>query len=523
MNRIRLGKRGLIVLVSVILAAVIGSVGLAVANPYSSASNEATCAVWETPGTPGYEQCLDNLNASGQSGLVPGSTPGSSTAPTISATSWDDGSHPPNYFCLDSGKSRYATTKPIKGCKKQLVCLWKATDGKYHCVDGNGKSVDPPGGICQPGRNPHYACADEDPVVSVITPEIGQPTSSPPDNTQPTTTPPILASNPATADPTIEPTPDQPTATPSTTTTPTPTPPPTQAIDPSDPVAQALEQARAQGLRVWLETDLVNTWKRGPEQLKAAAERLKLFANQPGVVGVKFAYDLGLRGFTDANQIIQFVSETSQALRTALPAGRKIAIDVVIPELGCGTNQMCVQAMQQAYPLLTLANAEKYVLTGAIDAVNITGSLFTSQYATSKIQPGAAITNLWQRLRLLSWKTRLPGLYIGSRELGLAHAGPDSKVSPADANRLAGDRIDSPLRTGADHVILWTWKQTFNGQTWRLADQGARSNNIWNALRARKGLRALSVTYNPREPESSVAGDMKAIADIASAIYIYVP
>ncbi|MEU6721181.1 hypothetical protein ABZ897_57850 [Nonomuraea sp. NPDC046802] len=72
-------------------------------------------------------------------------------------------------------------------------------------------------------------------------------------------------------------------------------------------------------------------------------------------------------------------------------------------------------------------------------------------------------------------------------------------------------------------MILWTWKQTFNGQTWRLADQGARSNNIWNALRARKGLRALSVTYNPREPESSIAGDMKAIADIASAIYIYVP
>ncbi|GAA2702395.1 hypothetical protein GCM10010412_100430 [Nonomuraea recticatena] len=57
---------------------------------------------------------------------------------------------------------------------------------------------------------------------------------------------------------------------------------------------------------------------------------------------MKFAYDLGLRGFDDEAQtvgpahrvefltgrIIQFVTEASQALRAALPPGRQIAVDV---------------------------------------------------------------------------------------------------------------------------------------------------------------------------------------------------
>ncbi|GAA2702401.1 hypothetical protein [Nonomuraea recticatena] len=176
--------------------------------------------------------------------------------------------------------------------------------------------------------------------------------------------------------------------------------------------------------------------------------------------------------------------------------------------------------MQRDYPLLTLANVERYVLTGAVDAVNIAGS----QYAASKIQPdAAAITNFWQRFRLLSWKTLMPGLYIGSREIGLTHAGPDRQIVKADADRLVKERVDEPLRTGADHVILWTWKQTFDPdgdgpaerQTWRLADQGAQSNSIVTALgKARRPLR-LAVTYNPREQETNIASDVKAIADIA--------
>ncbi|MFC7723271.1 hypothetical protein [Nonomuraea recticatena] len=146
------------------------------------------------------------------------------------------------------------------------MCLWQSSDRKYHCIDGSGKSVDPPGGICQPGRNPHYACAD-DQVVSVITPEIGEPTSSPPHTRS--TIPPTLSSHPAPADPTIQPTQELMVTSPSPISTPTATPTQTATID---PVAQALEQARTQGLRIWLETDLFKAWKRGPEQLSGHRE-----------------------------------------------------------------------------------------------------------------------------------------------------------------------------------------------------------------------------------------------------------
>ncbi|WP_219510883.1 hypothetical protein [Nonomuraea ceibae] len=507
--------RHLIILSAIILAAVTGSVGLAIANPNRSAGNEAACAVWETPGTPAYQQCLDNLNASDHISLIPGEMPAPSTTATMSSASEQTGSHPPTYFCLDSGKSHHATINPLKNCNKQLVCLWQAPDGKYHCVDNTGKPVDPPGGICRPGRNPHYACADE-PAVMVVSPDKRLPTA-------PDTPTAALPDQPADSDPAHQPGPTSHSTPPSASPT---TSAPTQAhdpADPADPVTQALAQARAHGLRIWLETDLVNAWKQGPEHLKASAEQLSQFADRPGVVGVKLAYDLGLRGFTDEDQISQFVTETSRTLRATLPAGRKIAVDVVIPELGCGSNQRCAQAMRQAYPLLTLARVESYVLSGAVDAVNITGGLFADKYAEFKITTKAAAANLWQRLRLLSWKTRVPGLYIGSREIGLAHTGATSAITATSANRLIQDRIDAPLRTGADHIVLWTLRQTFNGQTWRLTDAGLQRNPIWNALRTRNATRALSITYNPREPESNVGDDIKVIADIASAIFIYVP
>ncbi|WP_188197520.1 hypothetical protein [Nonomuraea sp. SYSU D8015] len=546
MKRIRLGKRGWIIL-SVALAAIIGSAGLAIATPNTDPSDAATCALWgEGPGTARYQQCLDNIAVlrSG-SGQVSGSQPG---APTISATNSGTNSQPPMYFCTDPSKSQFASTRPIKGCSeaKTLVCLWSKSDSKYHCVNSQGAAADPPRGICR--VNPHFACKDE-----AIQPTATADPSSPPPYDQPTattpgpaSTPTSLATTPGTPDPTtsLTPTPDSssPTpATPSASSTATPSPsattPPTIAAD--DPVGQALAAARTHNLRIWLDTDLVNAWRAGSQQLTAAASRLAMYATQPGVVGTKMAFDLGLRGgFASAEEIMRFVSETSQVLRNTLPSGRRIAIDIVIPELGCGGNQECVSAMRQTHPLLSLANVERYVLTGHIDAVNVSTGIPTKQYTDRyKIQPSAVTNNLWSALRQRRWENKFPGLFIGAREIGLAHSGSSSTVTTVQAAKLVNELVDIPLRGGdeqgddtdrllpvtAKHIVLWTWRQSFAGQTWRLTDSGGQPNAIWEELRKRQNLIALSVAYNPREPETSIQDDIRAISAIASAVFVFVP
>ncbi|MFI7643418.1 hypothetical protein [Nonomuraea sp. NPDC049400] len=530
MERVRtlIGKRGWIILVTLVTAAVLSSVGLAIASPDSNADNEAVCAVWDDPGSKAYQECLNNLTGVQGSGLVPGNQAGT---PTISATSKGD-SHPSVYFfCRDKGKSHLATTKPVKGCVERLVCHYNPSDRKYHCVDRTGASASPPGNVCK--VNPHFACADAGPVVATpigVEPD-GQPQPAPP-STQ-AAPPPDTFEPPSQALPdTSSTTSSQPSPATSPTATPSSSPSPTIAAD--EPVRQALLQAKQRNLRVWLESDLVNAWKAGPSQLKAAAERLKLYANQPGVVGVKFAYDLGLRGFNTADEIARFVSETSQVLRATIPAGRRLAVDVVISELGCGFHQACVAAMRKAHPLLTRAVVERFVLSGDIDAVNVSPVPFGKEYEPFKIQPADAINNVWTQLRLLAWKTKMPGLFIGSREIGLAHDGETSPLKTAencreseqpciDAKKLVRERVDTPLDRGADHIVLWTWKQSFNGQTWRLTDSGGRSNAVWDALRTRRNLLRVSVAYNPREPETNVADDVQRIGEVASAIFIFVP
>lgn len=499
-----LSKRRLAVLGAIAVMALVTTASFAIATPNSDVSNETVCGVWETPGTDEYQKCLDNLNA--QDGLVAGSA--AAGAPTISATRAGD-SHPPLYVCLaGESKSNYASASPIKHCTKPLVCTNEQGDGKYRCVDETGTQVDPPDGICQ--KNPTFACSERV-SIGILTDEV--PSTS-------ATHPPTSAPDSSTS--TAQPTPaDTRThALPSTSASPTPT----VTIDAGDPVGQALAQARTRGLRVWLESDLVGTWRSGPDKLRAAAATLSRHAAQPGVVGVKIAFDLGLRGeFNSSAEINTFLAETSRTVREALPAGRQLAVDIAVPELGCGSNQRCIGAMRSAYPLLTAAQVEQYVLTGAVDAVNISSGLFLNDYAKFKITPAAAARNLWLQVRLRAWKTRLPGLFLGAREIGLAHAQETDPRTASSAATLIRDRVEAVLSSGADHVVLWTWRQTFDGRTWRLTNAGGRDNALWSALRTRQGLRAISVTYNPAEPEADIPLDIKKIAEVASAVFVFVP
>ncbi|WP_433259190.1 hypothetical protein ACQPYK_49395 (plasmid) [Streptosporangium sp. CA-135522] len=476
------------------------------------------CAQLYPAGGSEYERCRfwNDPSLEAGAGAIDGSQPAVNSSYTLPQPVSFCGAETPATKKV-SGKTAISATS----CSRPIMCTWNTSTGKYHCVDSAGNAANPPGRVC--AESPNFACAAKSTTNSstvVITPTTPpqsrhitfpsqQPQAVSPDPLAPSTDP--VAAPTATA------------AVPAPTSSPSPTQ--STTTDTGDPTAQAVQQAQTLGLNVWLDTDLVATWQAGPAQLRAAAARLAQQANQPNVTGVKFAAELGLRGgFSSADQIRTFVTETSKALREVLPAGRKIEVDVIIPELGCGQHSQCVNTMRTNYPLLSLAEVEQYVLTGAvgaIDAVNVSSPLinpFMDIYTRSGITADRVLQQQWMALRIRGWDSR--GLDLGARELGLAH--PDNKPALAGpvAERVVKGRLDSPLRLGAQHVVLWTWRQDWNGTAWRLNEPGLKSNSVWDALRGRKALGRTSIVFNPREVERNVGEDLREIANIASTVYI---
>ncbi|MFD1120427.1 hypothetical protein ACFQ3A_39160, partial [Sphaerisporangium aureirubrum] len=286
---------------------------------------------------------------------------------------------------------------------------------------------------------------------------------------------------------------------------------------PDDATGKAAAAAVKLNMRVWIEGELAPAWQAGKDQFDAAVAQMAAQASRPGVAGVKFAQDLGYWGFKTATDVRRFVKDSSAALRAAMPAGRQLAVDVVVPEMGCGASQTCQTALRGKYPLITRANVEKYVLTGDVDHVNVSSGLFASEYSKYKITPDKALRNQWIGVRARGWDTRV---HIGAREVGLAHSGAN-KLTAAQAEAAAKLRVDLPLQAGVQTVMLWTHRQNWDGTTWRLLDQGLASNTMWKALQNRKGLGRLAVTFDASDPEKSITSDLSKLAEVFSVIYIH--
>ncbi|MFC7650620.1 hypothetical protein ACFQX6_67405 [Streptosporangium lutulentum] len=188
-------------------------------------------------------------------------------------------------YC-DTGNGTYRTG--AADCPRPITCTRQADTGKYQCLDPTGIPINPPGDICE--RSPAYVCT----YTSSLTSEqltAGQSAPLPTD----LPSPPPAATTSQSAAP--QPTSTAPTPDPTLTPTPAPTPTPTSTATPTDPVGQSVQQANALNMRIWLEGDLTAAWREGAASLAAAVKRLSAHAAQPGVIGVKFAHDLGLTGF----------------------------------------------------------------------------------------------------------------------------------------------------------------------------------------------------------------------------------
>ncbi|MEV5554918.1 hypothetical protein AB0L44_14820 [Nonomuraea wenchangensis] len=356
---------------------------------------------------------------------------------------------------------------------------------------------------------------------TVLTPTAAVPTTAGPPADYATQPP---DGNPATSTPSAP----QPEA--------TPTPPPidsTAMPDPSTPTAgpdampltAAIKAATKAHLRIWIEADLVDDYQAGDAQFHTAVQALIAAAEQPAVIGVKFADNLAYSGFSSAGDVTDFLTRATGALRPALP-GKRLAIGVVVPELGCGPSQPCIRAMRAKAPLATKQRVDTYLKAADVDRVEIASGLFgraLSHYQVphprtrqpTAITPALASRAQWLAIRALGWDTLAQ---IGSREYGLAHRSGSPGWDTATATAQIDARVGSVVGLGVPTVTLWGHQATDAGHTYQLLNPGLTPNATWMTLR---GLRPrLAVVFDPTAVEVGITSDIAALAKGVAEIFI---
>ncbi|MGR6924535.1 hypothetical protein ACU635_60680 [[Actinomadura] parvosata] len=352
--------------------------------------------------------------------------------------------------------------------------------------------------------------------------------SEPPPDGNPATPTLTEAPNPTSPVPTM--TSQSPATTPTTTPTVEPTAEPTATATTADaPAAQAIAAAAAvrPRLRVWVETDLADDYTAGDARFTAALDAVIAAARKPGVIGVKFADNLGYTGFTSPGDVTRFLTRAGGALRAALP-GKRLSIGVVVPELGCGSAKACTQAMRAKAPLATKENVTRYLKARAADRVEISTGLFGRTYRRhhvpdpktgkpTSITPALAARAQWMSIRALEWDTLAQ---IGAREYGLAHTGDTSVWDQAAATAQIDARIGTAIALGVPTITLWGHQAIDDNQTYRLLDAGLTPNALWTTL-TRQGLRGrLAVIIDATSTERGITADLTELAKAVSEVFL---
>lgn len=296
------------------------------------------------------------------------------------------------------------------------------------------------------------------------------------------------------------------------------------ALRSGDPYAAAIRTAVHDGLAVWIESDLASRWLAGSASFDAGLARVVQLAQIPGVQGVKIADELGYDdGFAGRpEQMRGFVRAAAAALRPRLP-GRKLLVDLVVPQLGClpGNDSTaavtCRESAALLHPGLTLTDIDALLGTGAIDVVDLSSGLLTArQYAAMRSTPDAAQTAAWQEVIRRGWGRQVA---LQARK-ALAHPG----ALPPGATNISSELntyIDIPLTKGARAVDIWTWRQLYDGEIYQLTDPGGRPNELWDALGRRHDAGDVLFThFSPSSVEVSVPQDLAEIATTFSAVFI---
>ncbi|GGO81350.1 hypothetical protein [Nonomuraea cavernae] len=506
------------------------------------------------PVDPGVEQALAVERGDSCRDMLPDDTPTFVVCRWLSAPQdaadvasfWmtDDGARleqaqplPPRYVRCNQPTDLSKTT----ACKGGQTNCAQQPDGWYKCrnmatgtitfertVNGERQirttaptaSTGPSSSVTPRARPTKMSSTSSPPATLTIAPSAIAPPASDTSPGQPSTRP----------DQSQAPRPDQ---QPTTATTPSATPTSSGAAPPSDqagdPVAAAITAARTARLRIWIESDLADDFKAGQAQFRAALRTLINAASRPGVIGIKFADNLGYTSFTSEDEIKDFLRQASGALRAALP-GKRLAIGVVVPELGCGAAAGCVAAMRAKAPLATKKLVERYIKTSAVEQVYVSNGLFASAYRQHQLRdpktgkqqpvtPAVATRAQWLSIKALGWDTLAQ---ISSREYGLAHSGPAAPWDDAQATAQINAYIGTVIGVGAPTVTLWGHNAVDGGRTYRLLDADLAMNPMWSQLIRQQLRERLSVVFDPRSTELGIHQDIAALGKAASEIFIVV-
>ncbi|GAA2400435.1 hypothetical protein GCM10010404_67820 [Nonomuraea africana] len=279
---------------------------------------------------------------------------------------------------------------------------------------------------------------------------------------------------------------------------------------------QAVKTAAEAGLRVWIDTDLADDWKAG--KLADAVKRVGALAMQEGVVGLRFTSQLGYnQTFTSVEEIDKFMTETTTALRDALP-GRKLAVHTVVPVLGCGANEECRTELTKKYPLLDPERVGAWLSKGLVDQLSLDNGHLATEYATWKIDAVAAQRNQWIQVRARAWDAYGT---IGAEDAVFTAPG-SSQLTAEQALKTITERVATPLQSdAAETVTLWTRWQDPKGTVNRVLGDKLAGNATWEQLvRLSEVKPRLATLYNPAAPEVDVATDLKKYAEAFGQVYL---
>lgn len=308
--------------------------------------------------------------------------------------------------------------------------------------------------------------------------------------------------------------------------------PPRTATTTLRPQYVALAEAvAAHGAKAWVETDLVKAWLAGPERYASVLDTVVLLADRPGVAGVKIADELGYEDDTDETTVLPFLTATTQALHSRLP-GRKIVVDLIVPELGClgwagvstsvvgadsaDARRKCAQGEVLRNPAVALADIDRYIAKGGLDVVDLSVGLRSdAEYASWGTTRDAAMAAAWDEasrrwggtVRLQARKALAhPGRYEGTRE-----------SAEADARTY----VDIPLAHGAHAVDIWTWAQPYKDGIYTLTDPELAPNDLTRALLERRRRGAELWTHmTPSHLQVGLDKDVAAAVSIFSGVLV---
>jgi hypothetical protein len=293
----------------------------------------------------------------------------------------------------------------------------------------------------------------------------------------------------------------------------------------TQPYVAAIQAAHRDGLRVWIETDLVRRWLAGPAAFQQAIDAVAEEARQDGVAGIKIADEMGYHdGLNSPTQVDEFLDASSRALRAAAP-GKLILIDLIVPELGCLPGHPpessgaagCDATRRREFPQLAMNQVDGYLHRHDVDVVDLSTDLLDPvTYASWGTDVDTAQTAAWHEANARGW----PALVTLQGRKALAHPGLDAD-SAAETRADFRTFLDIPRQMGSLATDIWTWRQQYEGQTYRLLNPGLKGNDLWTGLvqRHRAGDRMFT-HFSPSSVEVSLESDLRLIAQAFTDVFV---